>query len=59
MMHAVAKLAAGHGVACEVSLENMMACGYGVCLCCITPTDKGNERVCVEGPVFEASRLKW
>jgi len=52
-MHAVAKLAASKGVACEVSLENYMACGYGVCLCCITPTDKGNERVCVEGPVFE------
>jgi len=59
MMHAVAKLAAGKGVACEVSLENYMACGYGVCLCCITPTDKGNERVCIEGPVFETSRLQW
>ena len=59
MMRAVAKLAADNVVACEVSLENMMACGYGVCLCCITPTDKGNERVCMEGPVFEAGRLKW
>jgi dihydroorotate dehydrogenase electron transfer subunit len=59
MMHAVAKLAAVRGVPCEVSLENFMACGYGVCLCCITQTDKGNERVCMEGPVFEASRLKW
>ena len=58
MMHAVAKLAAEHGVVCEVSLENVMACGYGVCLCCITPTDKGNERVCMEGPVFDAKRLK-
>jgi dihydroorotate dehydrogenase electron transfer subunit len=59
MMHAIAGKAAENGVACEVSLENMMACGYGVCLCCITPTDKGNERVCMEGPVFEAGRLKW
>jgi dihydroorotate dehydrogenase electron transfer subunit len=59
MMHAVAKLAAGQEVACEVSLENYMACGYGVCLCCITPTDKGNERVCIEGPVFETGRLNW
>ncbi len=59
MMHAVAKLAAAKGVACEVSLENFMACGYGVCLCCITQTDTGNERVCIEGPVFETSRLKW
>jgi dihydroorotate dehydrogenase electron transfer subunit len=59
MMHAVARLAASGNVSCEVSLENMMACGYGVCLCCITPTDKGNERTCIEGPVFETGRLKW
>ncbi|MCX6285916.1 MAG: dihydroorotate dehydrogenase electron transfer subunit [Bacteroidetes bacterium] len=59
MMHAVSKLAAEKGVPCEVSLENFMACGYGVCLCCIVQTDKGNERTCIEGPVFDAARLKW
>jgi len=59
MMKAVAKIARMHRVDCEVSLENTMACGFGVCLCCITPTDKGNERVCVEGPVFNINRLKW
>lgn len=59
MMRAVAKIAAFHRVDCEVSLENMMACGFGVCLCCVTPTDKGHERVCVEGPVFSTKRLGW
>jgi dihydroorotate dehydrogenase electron transfer subunit len=59
MMKAVAKIAKMHRADCEVSLENTMACGFGVCLCCITPTDKGNERVCVEGPVFNINRLKW
>jgi dihydroorotate dehydrogenase electron transfer subunit len=59
MMKAVAKIARMHKIECEVSLENTMACGFGVCLCCITPTDKGNERVCVEGPVFNINRLKW
>lgn len=59
MMKAVSKIAAAHRIDCEVSLENTMACGFGVCLCCITPTDKGNERVCVEGPVFNTKRLKW
>ncbi|MEI7895997.1 MAG: dihydroorotate dehydrogenase electron transfer subunit [bacterium] len=59
MMKAVAKIARLHKTDCEVSLENTMACGFGVCLCCITPTDKGNERVCVEGPVFNINRLKW
>lgn len=59
MMKAMAKIAWMHHIDCEVSLENTMACGFGVCLCCITPTDKGNERVCVEGPVFNTNRLKW
>ena len=59
MMKAVAKIAKAHGIDCEVSLENTMACGIGVCLCCITPTDNGNERVCLEGPVFNINRLKW
>ncbi|MEI6456686.1 MAG: dihydroorotate dehydrogenase electron transfer subunit [bacterium] len=59
MMKAVARIAAMHKVHCEASLENMMACGFGVCLCCVTPTDKGNERVCMEGPVFDTRRLKW
>ena len=59
MMKAVAKIVIKHQVNCEVSLENTMACGFGVCLCCVTPTDKGNERVCVEGPVFNVKRLGW
>ena len=59
MMKAVAGIARMHNIYCEVSLENTMACGFGVCLCCVTPTDKGNERVCVEGPVFNTKRLKW
>ena len=59
MMQAVARIARMQEIECEVSLENTMACGFGVCLCCITPTDRGNERVCVEGPVFNTKRLKW
>lgn len=59
MMKAVAQIAKNRHTDCEVSLENTMACGFGVCLCCVTPTDKGNERVCVEGPVFNINRLQW
>ena len=59
MMKSVARIARMNKIDCEVSLENTMACGFGVCLCCITPTDKGNERVCVEGPVFDIKRLQW
>lgn len=59
MMKAIAKEAKKANIFCEVSLENLMACGFGVCLCCIEPTTKGNLCVCTEGPVFNISDLKW
>ena len=59
MMESVASVAHMHNIECEVSLENTMACGFGVCLCCITPTIHGNQRVCVEGPVFNTKELGW
>ncbi len=59
MMLAVAKYARQHGIPCEVSLENMMACGLGACLCCVEDTRRGNVCVCTEGPVFNIDDLKW
>ena len=59
MMKAVAKLAAEKDVWCEVSLENLMACGLGACLCCVEDTVDGHVCVCKEGPVFNTRRLKW
>lgn len=59
MMKAIAKDAKQANTFCEVSLENLMACGFGVCLCCIEPTVKGNLCVCTEGPVFNINDLKW
>ncbi len=59
MMKAVAMIAEKNNIACEASLENMMACGFGACLCCVTPTIRGNECVCTEGPVFKSTDLKW
>lgn len=60
MMKSVAKIAAQRQINCEVSLENVMGCGIGACLCCVENTiDKGNVCVCSEGPVFNISRLDW
>lgn len=59
MMKAVARIASANGVDCEASLENMMACGIGACLCCVTPTKNGNKVVCTEGPVFNTKELSW
>lgn len=59
MMMAVAHYAKEKGIECEVSLENMMACGLGACLCCVEKTTEGNLCVCKEGPVFNVKRLLW
>ena len=59
MMVAVARLARELSVPCEVSLENMMACGLGACLCCVEDTVEGHVCVCTEGPVFDIEKLKW
>lgn len=59
MMKAVAAVARRNSVPCEVSLENMMACGLGACLCCVEKTVKGNVCVCTEGPIFNTDQLTW
>lgn len=59
MMVAVAKHANSNGIDCEASLENLMACGFGACLCCIEKTVSGNVCTCTEGPVFNIKELTW
>jgi dihydroorotate dehydrogenase electron transfer subunit len=64
MMHAVARLAATVGRRCDVSLEQTMGCGLGGCYSCVVPARTGTEtphfvRSCIDGPVFDASRLAW
>lgn len=59
MMVAVARYAYKAEVECEASLENMMACGLGACLCCVEKTTEGNLCVCKEGPVLNIKKLLW
>lgn len=59
MMKAVAKYARQSDTTCEVSLENLMACGLGACLCCVEKTVDGNLCVCKDGPVFNINKLLW
>jgi len=63
MMAACARLCAEAGVVCWVSLENNMACGYGVCLGCAAPKSQaageGYALVCRAGPVFDARDVGW
>ena len=59
MMMAVARYAYERNTDCEFSLENLMACGVGACLCCVEKTVEGHVCVCKEGPVFNLKRLQW
>ena len=64
MMAAVARQAAAAGVGCDVSLEEPMACGIGICFTCVARVRDADgswdyRRTCLEGPVFAASRLVW
>lgn len=43
----------------EVSLDERMACGFGVCMCCSVETKSGAKRICKEGPVFKKEDLIW
>ena len=61
MLEAVAALARGLGLPCQVSLEEIMACAVGGCAGCVvevkTPEGPAMKRVCVDGPVFEAGQV--
>ena len=61
MLEAVAKLAKEYDLPCQVSLEEYMACAVGGCAGCVVEvqTDAGPamKRVCVDGPIFDATTV--
>ncbi|MEI6240030.1 MAG: dihydroorotate dehydrogenase electron transfer subunit [Planctomycetia bacterium] len=65
MMAAVARWTADRAIGCHVSLEAPMACGIGICFTCVARVRDGQgeawdyRRTCVEGPVFDATRIVW
>ena len=64
MMETTADAAMRSGANCLVSLEAQMACGDGACLGCVVESKEEREgekmvRVCVDGPIFDASIIDW
>jgi dihydroorotate dehydrogenase electron transfer subunit len=60
MLASIAEMSKAKGVACQVSVESVMACGMGACLGCSKPRKDGTyTHVCLNGPVFNAEELEW
>jgi dihydroorotate dehydrogenase electron transfer subunit len=63
MLRAVGQLAEESGVPAELSLDEHMCCGVGVCLTCVVKIRSGEgweyQRACTEGPVFDARQVLW
>ena len=64
MLAAVGEVARAHAIPAQVAVEEAMACGIGVCMTCVLPVRGADGvsrfvRSCVEGPVFEAGRVRW
>jgi dihydroorotate dehydrogenase electron transfer subunit len=63
MLRSVGKIAKDFSVPAELSMDEHMCCGMGVCLTCVIPVRIGAgweyQRTCTEGPVFDARQIVW
>jgi dihydroorotate dehydrogenase electron transfer subunit len=63
MLKAVGKIADEFNVPAELSMDEHMCCGVGVCLTCVIPVKTGDnweyQRTCTEGPVFDSRQVVW
>ena len=63
MNESLRNLSVENGLDCEICLESMMGCGFGICFGCVAPIRKEpggeliNRRICWEGPVFNSTLL--
>ena len=65
MLRALASHCEKAKVPVQVSMEERMGCGYGVCVGCVVKIKSEDEKgytlkkVCKDGPVFLGSEVKW
>jgi dihydroorotate dehydrogenase electron transfer subunit len=63
LLKAVGKIAEDFQVPAELSMDEHMCCGVGVCLACVIPVKAGTsweyQRTCTEGPVLDARKIAW
>lgn len=62
MLKAVQELAKEKKIDCQISLEERMGCGIGVCLGCAVKVNSKDKviysHVCKAGPVFDANMVE-
>jgi dihydroorotate dehydrogenase electron transfer subunit len=64
MLRQVTSLARRYDIPVQVAVEELMACGIGVCMTCVLPvigTDGITRMVrsCIDGPVFRGEQVRW
>ena len=63
MLKAVGRIAEDFHVPAELSMDEHMCCGVGVCLACVIRVKSGDgweyQRTCTEGPVFDSTDVAW
>lgn len=64
LMLLMQQLAREHGIPGQVAMEQQMACGLGMCFCCVRAFNVDgrtvNRRVCWDGPVFDLQEaMSW
>ncbi|MBR2834428.1 MAG: dihydroorotate dehydrogenase electron transfer subunit [Coriobacteriales bacterium] len=59
MMRAIAAQAHEARIPCQVSMEKLMACGFGACTTCLVDTKNGRKTCCTDGPVFDGEEVLW
>ena len=60
MLSCVVGIAEKHRIACQLSIESMMACGIGACLGCAVESRQMPDRflhTCLDGPVFDVTEI--
>lgn len=59
MLKEISRFSQRYDIPAQLSLDEHMACGIGVCLGCVVKTKAGFQRACKDGPVFKAEEIIW
>ena len=63
MLAAIDEIARSHSIPHQISVEESMACGIGICMTCVLPIKRNDHvemvRTCIEGPVIDSESISW